>query len=45
VKNAIALISKEVEVEIENMGEKINSEYVDAVPSITADQTQLVFYK
>ncbi len=43
VKNAIALISKEVEVEIENMGEKINSEYVDAVPSITADQTQLVF--
>ncbi|MEA1875163.1 MAG: hypothetical protein U9N51_12175 [Bacteroidota bacterium] len=43
VKNAIVLIAEEVEVEIENMGAKINSEYVDAVPSITADQTQLIF--
>lgn len=43
VINAIALISEEVNVQVENMGAKINSEYVDAVPSITADQTQLIF--
>ncbi|MDA3910081.1 MAG: hypothetical protein PF448_01825 [Bacteroidales bacterium] len=43
VKNAIALISEELEVEIENMGAKINSEYVDAIPSVTADQSQLIF--
>lgn len=43
VKNAIQLMSKKVDVKIKNLGETINSEYVDAVPSITADQEQLIF--
>ncbi len=43
VTNAIALLSKEVDVTIKNLGEAVNSEYVDAIPSITADQSSMVF--
>jgi tetratricopeptide (TPR) repeat protein len=43
VNNAIRLIPNPVEAELVNLGENINSEYVDAVPSITADQSQMIF--
>ncbi|MFO7880834.1 MAG: carboxypeptidase regulatory-like domain-containing protein [Bacteroidota bacterium] len=42
-KNAKELMDKKADVEIKNMGEAINSKYVDAVPSITADKSVLVF--
>lgn len=37
------ILSKPVDVEIENLGTKINSKYVDAAPSITADGQTLIF--
>jgi hypothetical protein len=43
VNNAIRLTDDEVDVEISNMGKTINSKYVDANPSITADETVLIF--
>ncbi len=42
-KNANRLMAEEVDVEISNMGNAINSKYVDAVPSIAADRSVLVF--
>lgn len=43
VNNAIRLMGDEVDVDISNMGEVINSAYVDAAPSITADKSVLIF--
>ncbi|MFW5767649.1 MAG: hypothetical protein ACOCXO_04690, partial [Bacteroidota bacterium] len=42
-KNAKELMDKKADVEIKNLGEAINSKYVDAVPSITADESVLIF--
>ncbi|MEA3447984.1 MAG: hypothetical protein U9Q98_05980 [Bacteroidota bacterium] len=43
VNNAVRLMDKKVDVDISNMGKTINSKYVDANPSITADETVLIF--
>ncbi len=43
VNNAVRLMDQKVDVDISNMGKVINSKYVDSNPSITADQTVLIF--
>ncbi len=43
VNNAVRLMDAKVDIDISNMGKSINSAYVDAVPSLTADQSVMIF--
>lgn len=42
-KNGIDLISKPINVKIENMGKNVNSPYADYSPVLTADQSTMIF--
>lgn len=42
-KNGIDLMSKPINVKIENMGKNVNSPYADYSPVLTADQSTMIF--